>query len=193
MSADGVMVKTCKRGLHTFTGKTCEICKKETNKKWRYNNREIINASKRDWASRNKDKISASNKRVRVKLGERILNQKAEYRKRNKEKIFLAGVKYRQENADSIRVLKASRRARKRLSGGKMSKDLIPKLMKLQRGKCTCCGGNLGKNYHIDHIIPIALGGSSNDDNLQLLTSKCNLQKKAKHPVEFMQSRGFLL
>ena len=38
-----------------------------------------------------------------------------------------------------------------------------------------------------------ALGGLNADSNMQLLRAECNLQKSAKHPVDFMQSRGFLL
>lgn len=35
--------------------------------------------------------------------------------------------------------------------------------------------------------------GTNTDDNIQLLRKLCNLQKSAKHPVDFMQQRGFLL
>jgi 5-methylcytosine-specific restriction endonuclease McrA len=45
----------------------------------------------------------------------------------------------------------------------------------------------------MDHIIPLALGGTNTDDNIQLLRAKCNKQKGAKHPIDFMQQRGFLL
>ena len=41
--------------------------------------------------------------------------------------------------------------------------------------------------------MPIALGGKNVDDNVQLLCAACNLSKQAKHPVDFMQQRGFLL
>ena len=51
----------------------------------------------------------------------------------------------------------------------------------------------LGNDYHLDHINPLALGGSKTDEKIQLLRATCNLQKNAKHPVDFMQSRGFLL
>jgi 5-methylcytosine-specific restriction endonuclease McrA len=51
----------------------------------------------------------------------------------------------------------------------------------------------LGDNYHLDHIVPLAIGGTNTDDNIQLLRQKCNQQKSAKHPIDFMQSRGFLL
>ena len=46
---------------------------------------------------------------------------------------------------------------------------------------------------HLDHIMPLALGGSNTDDNIQLLRARCNLQKRAKHPVDFMRERGYLI
>lgn len=45
----------------------------------------------------------------------------------------------------------------------------------------------------MDHIMPLALGGTNTDDNIQLLCPTCNRSKHAKHPVDFMQQRGFLL
>jgi 5-methylcytosine-specific restriction endonuclease McrA len=78
-------------------------------------------------------------------------------------------------------------------SGGKLSPDLAERLYELQGGKCACCGKPLGEKYHLDHIMPLALGGANTDDNMQLLTARCNIQKSAKHPIDFMQERGFLL
>ena len=40
---------------------------------------------------------------------------------------------------------------------------------------------------------PLALGGSNDKANLQLLCPTCNAKKSAKHPIDFMQSRGLLL
>jgi 5-methylcytosine-specific restriction endonuclease McrA len=45
----------------------------------------------------------------------------------------------------------------------------------------------------MDHIVPLISGGTNTDDNIQLMRSRCNQQKSAKHPIDFMQSRGFLL
>lgn len=89
--------------------------------------------------------------------------------------------------------LTQNRRAQIRCAGGKLSKGIVSKLFKLQKGKCPCCKQVLGDNYHLDHIIPLYLGGSNTDDNMQLLRQRCNNQKNKKHPIDFMQSRGFLL
>ena len=100
---------------------------------------------------------------------------------------------YAKANPEAGRLIRANRRARKLAAGGKLSKGLSAKLFKLQRGKCACCKLPLGDNYHLDHIMPLALGGSNTDDNIQLLRQICNNQKHAKHPVDFMQERGLLL
>lgn len=108
----------------------------------------------------------------------------------NKDKIK-AGNAARPE-ANRIRC--RNRKASKREAGGKLSIDLASRLIKLQRGKCACgCGHQLGAKYHLDHIMPLALGGSNTDNNIQLLVATCNHKKHAKHPIDFMQQRGFLL
>lgn len=91
----------------------------------------------------------------------------------------------------SRRVGRHTRRARK--SGERLSPDLFDRLWKLQRGKCPCCKRPLGDSAHMDHILPLALGGPNVDDNIQLLCRPCNLHKHAKHPIDYMQSKGFLL
>lgn len=96
-------------------------------------------------------------------------------------------------NLPKHRTYQHNRRARKAASGGTLSADLAVKLYNMQRGLCACCEIPLGSDYEMDHIIPLALGGSNTDDNIQLLTSRCNRQKGAKPPIEFMQSRGRLL
>lgn len=96
-------------------------------------------------------------------------------------------------NPEALRIKEQNRRALKSASGGVLSKGLAEKLFKLQRGKCPCCAKPLGDDYHLDHKTPLALGGTNTDDNMQLLTATCNLQKGSKPLDAFMQSRGFLL
>ena len=117
----------------------------------------------------------------------------AEYYAANADKINASAAKRRGDNPEAERIYSHNKRAHKRKAGGKLSKDIAERLYALQRGKCACCKQPLGNDYHLDHIMPLALGGSNTDDNIQLLRSKCNLQKNKKHPIAFMKQRGFLL
>lgn len=46
-------------------------------------------------------------------------------------------------------------------------------------GRCSRCGS--GELLQFDHVIPVALGGASTADNLQLLCAPCNRDKGAGH------------
>ena len=119
---------------------------------------------------------------------------KAAYYVVNLEKVRTTNTAWRRANREAMRIYNHNYCARKRANGGVLSTGLVEKLFKLQRGKCACgCGLPLGEDFHRDHIMPVALGGTNTDDNIQLLRQRCNNQKHAKHPVDFMQSRGFLL
>jgi 5-methylcytosine-specific restriction endonuclease McrA len=60
-------------------------------------------------------------------------------------------------------------------------KDDIKKLWKKQNGKCARRHEQLDTfHWHIDHIIPIALGGETDLSNLQILCTKCHMDKTAE-------------
>jgi len=51
-------------------------------------------------------------------------------------------------------------------------------LIRMQKSTCQLCGAHGHKVIiEIDHIIPIARGGTNNFDNLQLLCRTCNRKK----------------
>jgi hypothetical protein len=48
-------------------------------------------------------------------------------------------------------------------------------------GTCRRCGS--AENLEVDHIVPLARRGTSEDENLQALCGPCNRQKGAKHSL----------
>jgi hypothetical protein len=162
---------------------------KATSTAWRKANPE------REKASRllRREKEDSANKARYAANKERYNSAASAWYFANKDKARELIKAWHKKNPDAHRIHHNNRRARKAANGGNLSNDLAAKLYKLQKGKCACCGRPLGTNYHLDHIMPLALGGRNEDRNIQLLLSECNSKKRAKHPVDFMQSKGFLL
>jgi 5-methylcytosine-specific restriction endonuclease McrA len=117
--------------------------------------------------------------------------QHAKYYQKNKQALLAYTKKWVEENRSNVRVHVRNRRAR--LSSGKLSPNIEALLLKHQHGTCTVCRTLLTKDMHLDHIMPLALGGANTDDNVQLLCRGCNQRKHAKHPIKFMQEQGYLL
>ena len=165
----------------------------ERTAKWQRENREKRKVTEQKWRSANAEKVRAQSAKYRKNNMDKHRERTAQWRKLNPEKNRAQVYEWRLRNPSAVRMQSANRRASIRNAGGRLSNDLAEKLLKLQKRKCACCGKPLGNDYHIDHIMPLALGGTNTDDNIQLLRAECNLQKHAKHPVDFMQQRGFLL
>lgn len=201
----------------------CKACSAVANVAYRASNQEKIKTAKAAYYATNTEKVKTSNasylaanpeKTKAYHVGYRAANAKkikayqVGYYAANQGKLKTYHVGWRATNIEKIKACNAAsyaanpevhriywqnRRARKLEVGGVLSKGLSVKLFKSQKGKCPCCGLPLGKNFHLDHNMPLALGGSNTDGNMQLLRQRCNNQKGAKHPVDFMQQRGFLL
>lgn len=157
---------------------SCKPCARRRNTAWRNANIEKARESEAKWRAANPEKQKAAQER---------------WNAANPESNIKACRKWYQENKEHAKAKSNNKRVKKLANGGRLSKDLASKLFRLQKGKCACCGLPLDDDYHLDHIMPIALGGPNTDSNIQLLRKKCNLSKSAKHPVDFMQQRGFLL
>lgn len=150
--------------------------KRSQSKAYYANNTESVKVKKVAYHAKNAEVINARAKAWALLHPDRV-----------KQRI----VEWRQNNPDAVKVIYHNRREKEKT--GKLSRGIAAKLFASQKGKCPCCGLALGDDYHLDHIVPLFLGGLNVDSNMQLLRSKCNLQKNKKHPVDFMQSRGFLL
>lgn len=183
----------CQADTERHSNGRCRPCKRAYLYQWRKLNPEKFRAIQDVWDAKNEDRMKAAAQALYLKNQTSKILYAREYYANNKEKLAPKKAAWQVANADLVRISWQNRRAKKKASGGRLSKGLAEKLMILQKGKCVCCGLPLKDGYHLDHIIPLALGGSNTDDNMQLLRQRCNNQKHTKHPIDFMQSRGFLL
>jgi len=87
----------------------------------------------------------------------------------------------------------ANRAAKKRNAEGFYTPQDIERINARQNYKCVECGWSTKYERHVDHIMPLALGGSNWPSNLQVLCPICNLKKGAKHPIDFALQRGRLV
>lgn len=173
--------------------KFCKKCNSETDHHKAGKCKVCDRAFSAKWAAANPDKRKAAAARYRAADPDKVRKSNAKWKAAYPEKVKEINAAWRAKNPEACRIHVQNRNARKRENGGKLSTGLAEKLYKLQRGKCPCCKQPLGDDYHLDHIVPLALGGVHEDWNMQLLRAVCNMQKHKKHPVRFMQSRGFLL
>jgi 5-methylcytosine-specific restriction endonuclease McrA len=186
----------------------CKSCIKIRAKKYRDANPEKVAKVTAEWVVNNQDRKKATHAAWYAANAENVKAASKAWGLANKSKARAIGVAWRLNNPDRAKknitewhisnpdkrnIYSNNRRARKVSAGGKLSHGLVSRLFILQRGLCPCCKQPLGNDFHIDHIMPLKLGGSNTDENIQLLRKRCNQQKNASDPVDFMQSRGFLL
>lgn len=68
---------------------------------------------------------------------------------------------------------------RKRLP---LSPSVRRRVIERDESICGLCGEPVGpdEKLHIDHIVPVVLGGTDDEDNLQVAHASCNLSKGAR-------------
>lgn len=85
----------------------------------------------------------------------------------------------RLERAHALQARSASAAASQPSPDGRRSipRDVRLAVWERDGGRCTECGTDFDLQY--DHVIPVALGGATTAENLQLLCGPCNRRKGA--------------
>lgn len=154
---------------------------------------EVARAKAREWYARNPERAKANRDKWSAANPERKAEIAANWARNNPEKVHANLKAWRAANPDQAATKVRKYRARKRGADGTHTAGDVRGLMKAQKCMCAVCRVDITDAYHVDHIMPLVLGGSNDRTNLQLLCPSCNTSKGGKHPVDFMQKRGFLI
>jgi 5-methylcytosine-specific restriction endonuclease McrA len=156
----------------------CKPCRR-TYVKARYPaNRDRVIANVKAWQNANREHVRA--RRAEYRAAHRA--EMTEYRQTNRETIAANAEAWRKANAGRVRSHSATRKARKNQQGAftVAAKDL----RRLLASPCAVHGCQ-NREIQIDHIIPLARGGSHGIGNLQPLCAHHNQSKHTKLWIEF--------
>lgn len=120
------------------------------------------------------------------------LERSKEYQKKNPDKARARANRWVANNPEKVRISNHYRRDHRRVTEGRDINIDLDKLLRESFGFCKYCTSPLFDGYHLDHIMPLALGGSNSMDNLQCICARCNLRKGAKHPDLWHEEIGWL-
>lgn len=200
--------KPCLRGhvaRRRIENRNCVVCTSEKKREWgfKYRARSGVKEARseynkkwnaeRTWTEKQRVKGRAATAKWRENNIEKARAADRQYAAKHAEKRRVYNQEYAKKNAEKVATKERNKRAIKLRNGGTHTKEDVADIMKMQRGKCAYCRINLGKKYHVDHVVPSVKGGSNGRKNLQILCALCNHKKHARDPVEFAQSLGFLL
>jgi 5-methylcytosine-specific restriction endonuclease McrA len=166
-------------------GNRCKFCVLE----WRRQNSAYLVQKAMEWQRNNPEKAREHGDKWRAKNAEKVKEYASVARKRHWQKVKSDPVlleKDRLRKREFARKYQALhpgistekhhvRKARKHGGGGTYTTAEWKKLCEHYGNICLCCGEH--KPLTIDHVVPLALGGSNSIDNLQPLCGTCNCAK----------------
>lgn len=124
-------------------------------RRWRKNNREKVNEGVKKWRQKNPDKVRAMHRA------------------------------WKEKNPDKAKLGHHRRRARLKNLTEHFTASDVRSQYQAQKGRCWHCGCKLNGEYEIDHLVPIAKGGSDAANNIVCSCRKCNREKSAKTMMEW--------
>lgn len=147
--------------------------KRKYHNEWREKNRETVTENNRRYVEKNRDKVNQRNREWHKRNPE-YARQKSAQRRAMKKETMVGEVPTRIDILVRQGGMCANCKSKE--------EEIAPHIMK----------GHLVR-WHVDHIMPLALGGTHTADNVQVLCARCNYDKGSKHPIDFAHEQGRLL
>jgi hypothetical protein len=116
------------------------------------------------WLERNRERKATTNKA---------------WRERNRERRAITSKAWRERNRDLDHELKRRRRCKQKNASIPLTANEKEKMLLLERTRQQL-QSETGREYHIDHILPITHGGIHHPVNLRILDGRENVSKQDK-------------
>lgn len=152
----------------------CKTCRCTYQKQYYKENTQEIAEYYKEWRKKNIDKLNKYSREWAKEHPETVKSNKKEWKIKN---------------PGAVRAHTHTYQARKIGASGSHTAADIKHQYEAQEGRCYWCGAAVGDNYHVDHVIPLAKGGSNGPENLVIACPPCNLSKGAKLPHEWRKQR----
>ncbi len=160
---------------------------------WRSRNPDYSKNYIKQWRAANPEKAKALLQKWRSENPLRVREHAARVNCKNPQKNRDRMMAWVKAHPDLHRAHGRNRRARAAKAEGHHTAADIAAILAAQKRRCAYCGVGIARGFCVDHIRPLARGGSNWPSNLQLTCKPCNSRKHAKDPVRFAQELGLLL
>lgn len=189
----------CQRGhvgARTVRKNRCCECERLRCRKWFADNPKKASAKAKRW--RDKTPAAIRSERHRKWVAENHAHRLQWTRERYEKRIEIKRAQARRSQKRNLRKViarNAIRRALEKGAAGQYTVADIDARFRWQNGRCAECRRKFGPKlpFQIDHIEPLARGGSNWPRNIQLLCGRCNTKKGSKLPFEVAQQLGRLI
>jgi 5-methylcytosine-specific restriction endonuclease McrA len=157
--------KTCRGGLAT----SCKKCRIAYSTEHQRAHKEAHAITMASYYQRNKEMRLAYNKK---------------YQQTHPDKVAQSNKRNHKAHPETRAAIEERRRARKKnIEGSYTGADVLAQRIR-QQEKCFWCKEKLVK-AQVDHVVPLALGGSNKAENIVIACLSCNRTKHAQHPMDY--------
>jgi len=157
----------------------------EYNRKYIAKSKAKISAHAAIYYAQNRERLRAVSKAYLASHREENKRYCKEYYAANRERERQRALRWHAENPEKHRAAGARRRARLLQAGGEHTAEDIKRQGNVQKWRCWWCGKKCKKQYHVDHLVPLAQGGHNGPSNLVIACPKCNLSKSDNMPCDW--------
>lgn len=170
-----------KSGLHPW----CKQCARARRNAWYSKNREANRAYQATWRDENRDAKQAYDRAWREANLDRKAAVDAAWREANKDrKAAVARARHQalRNDPDYRRKQQEAKRRRRAAKYNANGRPVVfDEILQRDCGICGICGKPIMEiTIELDHILPLAAGGTHDPDNVQVAHRTCNRRKGAR-------------